>query len=1215
MIKNLFNVLAFVLISQLAFAQSFWNKIDEDRAGLRNAYEREIIPEKYEVFSLDKQSLIAYLSNAPHETAVDRQNKELILEIPMADGSIDVFKVYEVSIMEPKLAHKYPSIKTYKGYSITGKATRLYFDVTPNGFHASLRNLHEEIYIDPYAVDNDENYIVYNVKDHKSSEYDGVALCGVEESESPQVRNFRPGLRSAGAVTRKEYRLAVACTGEWGSRRGTIEGALADINSMNMRMNAIYEEDMAIRFVLIGDNDKLIFLNPNTDPYTDADMGRIILRTNTGVLNNIVGASSYDVGHVLSVCFDIGGVAQLGSACRSNKGNGVTCHNTLQIGNIVSRVMAHEVGHQFDASHTWNRCETAADQRSAVTSFEPGSGTTIMSYAGTCNVDNVAGDNDDYFHIGSIIQMTTKTEPGGDAFACAGKVLTNNRFPELTMPKGGWIIPIGTPFELEGSATDEDGDELFYVWEQYDSSLNPFPLGESSAEGPLFRSVPPRSDGFYRIFPRSNIFFSPGSSDKNETLPMESRDLRFMLTVRDKNHEAGGVVWDDITFNVSDAAGPFVITFPSSGENLNIREKLTVEWDVANTDKAPIDCQYVDIYASMFQPGSNASTRTGDPDLIPLALRVPNTGSFDVALPDRLNQRLRLVVKASDNIFLAGSSFLSRIVGPSEPSVFFTSSLPNLSICQPDAPEVELTAVGFGGYTDDVEFSIVGDIPAGSVISLSKDVVKVGEKLNLNINVDDVVGYYQGNLTIRVIAPNIDTFEKFIPIEIIPGNIDNVELSLPLANQEGVGALPAFEWQAKPDAINYDFQLANNPGFSPESILMSVTTENLSLTSSVLLEKADIYYWRTRANNSCKNGEWSETRAFITEALSCNTYLSGERSINISTSGQPRVELDLNVPDQGIVSDLNIKKIRASHSRNSDIIASLVAPSGKIVVLWSNQCGTQRDFNLGINDNSPIAFSCPLNNGRVLQTHRNAGKLEAFKGESMNGDWKLVFADTAPGSGGRLEELDLEICASFSPDPLILEKDTLKAHPADGKTITEDILNAFNPANNNQTIEYTIVSTPRNGTLFFNGVEVLPGVSFNQADIRSGALRFRSNEGFEGADVFEFTVSNGEGSWIGVTPFDIFITESEPVSVQEAAVANDIYVYPNPTSGQLNVVLSGHALSFTFFEVYDVTGRVMGAGHFSQSRNELDLQAFQKGIYLLKLSDGQRSVYKKVTKM
>lgn len=1215
MFKNLLLLCTLLTLSQFSSAQSFWKKADEERMGLRNNPNREIVPEKYEVFSLEKEALENYLSQAPHEFEVDRARKELLLEIPNTNGSVDLFKIYEVSIMAPGLAARYPSIRTYKGYSVTGPKTHLYFDVTPNGFHASLRTLNSEIYIDPYTTDNVNEYIVYNVKDHKSEEYENVALCGVEDSERPQVRNFRPGLRSAGAVTRKEYRLAVACTGEWGSRRGTIEGALADINSMNMRMNAIYEADMAIRFVLIDDNDKLIFLNPDTDPYTDSDQGRVILGRNTGVLNNIIGSGSYDVGHVLSVCFDIGGVAQLSSACRNNKGNGVTCHNTLQIGNIVSRVMAHEVGHQFDASHTWNRCETAADQRSSITSFEPGSGTTIMSYAGTCGVDNVAADNDDYFHIGSIIQMTNKTEPGGDAFACANKVLTNNRFPELTMPEGGWIIPIGTPFELEGSATDEDGDELFYVWEQYDSSLNPFPLGESNAEGPLFRSVVPRSDGFYRIFPRANIFFSPGSQDKNETLPLESRDMRFMLTVRDRNHEAGGVVWDDISFRVAEEAGPFKITFPSSGENLNIREKLTIQWDVANTDQAPINCQYVDIYASMFQPGTTSATRTGDPNLLPLALRVPNTGSFEVDLPDRLNQRLRFVIKASDNIFLTGSSFLSRIVGPEEPSVFFTSDIPNLSICQPESPEVELTAVGFGGYDDVVEFSIVDGVPPGSVVTLSENAVKVGEKLKLNINVDDVVGYFQGNLVIRVIAPGIDTFDKSIPVEIIPGDINNLVLSLPSANQENVGPLPSFEWEAKADANSYDFQLATSPDFSVENTIISVNTTNVSLTSSVILEKSAVYYWRTRANNSCKNGEWSETRAFITESLSCNTYASGERSINISTTGRPTVELDLNIPDSGTVSDLNIKKIRASHSRNSDIKASLVAPSGKTAVLWSNQCGTQRDFNLGINDNSPLPFSCPLNNGRVMQTHRNADKLEVFKGESMNGVWKLLFEDTAAGSGGRLEELDLEICASFSPDPLSLVKDTLKAYPGDGRVITEAFLNAFNPADNNQMVTYTVVSTPRFGRLLLNGTDLLPGSTFTQQDILSGIIKYRSSEDYLGPDHFDFVVTNNAGSWIGVTPFDILVTESAPVSVADLQISEDIYVYPNPTSGVVHVVLTGKAQDFTRFSVFDVTGRIMESGSFSQSRNMLDVQSFRQGVYLIKLSDGQRSVYKKITRL
>jgi hypothetical protein len=516
-------------------AQAFWQKIDAKSIVARSNEDRTIIPDKYETFSLDLVGMRSHLANAPLEE-VKSKSKGVELELPMPSGRLEKFMVYESPVMQPGLAAKFPAIKSYIGVHISDKGKHVRFAVSPYGFHAAISALDGEKYIDPYSSKNIDDYIVYNTADHNPEAYKGVPLCGNDHDPRSESNNqfFNPIRSRTEEVSLRVFKVAMACTGEWGTKRGSVEKCLADINVMMNRMNVIYEKEMAMRFVLIDENDKLIFTNPSTDPYSNSDQGKVILGTNTGIINARVtgGAAAYDIGHVLSVCFDIGGVAQGGSACQSNKANGVTCNNDNDLSGVVTRVMAHEVGHQLDAGHTWNSCTSSdgqiSDQRSPENAYEPGSGTTIMSYAGSCTIDDVAGNNDDYFHVRSLQQMYAKTNQGGNAFSCSDKIPTGNHYPEITLPTQEYTIPKSTPFVLTGSATDEDNDVLTYCWEQYDKGVEAV-LGTNGVNGPLFRSFKPNAKGNIRFFPEPNSILTGKLTLKNEVLPESSRDLIFSL--------------------------------------------------------------------------------------------------------------------------------------------------------------------------------------------------------------------------------------------------------------------------------------------------------------------------------------------------------------------------------------------------------------------------------------------------------------------------------------------------------------------------------------------------------------------------------------------------------------------------------------------------------------------------------------------------------------
>ena len=71
--------------------------------------------------------------------------------------------------------------------------------------------------------------------------------------------------------------------------------------------------------------------------------------------------------------------------------------------------MAHEIGHQFAGNHTFNgnQWNCSGGNRSAANSYEPGSGSSIMAYAGICQQDNLQPHTDPYWSHRTFTEITT----------------------------------------------------------------------------------------------------------------------------------------------------------------------------------------------------------------------------------------------------------------------------------------------------------------------------------------------------------------------------------------------------------------------------------------------------------------------------------------------------------------------------------------------------------------------------------------------------------------------------------------------------------------------------------------------------------------------------------------------------------------------------------------------------------------------------------------
>jgi hypothetical protein len=326
------------------------------------------------------------------------------------------------------------------------------------------------------------------------------------------------------------------------------------------RLNSVFEVEIAVRLVLIDNNDDIIFLDAATDGYTNGDTGAMI-GENQQITNSFIGAGNYDMGHVFGTTSSFSGLAQLGAVCNNNsKARAVSLDNSPVGDAFVIETVAHEMGHQFGGAHTFNSCHNV----SPGDGYEPGGGTTILSYAGICAnpLNNLQSFPDDYYHVHSLDQMITFSRfSGGDE--CPVETPTGNNEPTAEIPlEGGFFIPISTPFLLTGIGTDPDGDQLFYCWEQYDIGPENSVPGSPVGNSPLFRSWEPNTSPT-RVFPRMQNIVN-NISNNAEVLPTYSRDLTFRFTVRDKKAGGGGTVWDQIAFESTDQAGPFLVTYPNN---------------------------------------------------------------------------------------------------------------------------------------------------------------------------------------------------------------------------------------------------------------------------------------------------------------------------------------------------------------------------------------------------------------------------------------------------------------------------------------------------------------------------------------------------------------------------------------------------------------------------------------------------------------------------
>ncbi len=658
-----------ILAVSTAFAgqsvDDVWQGIDD--SGLKNrSAERLIIPNVYSTFRVNKSALNGLLETAPREFSVAAQTQEVILTIPMPDGTFSRFRIQNSPIMEPELAAKYPEINSYLGQGIDNPNAMARFDMSPVGFRAIVLSTDGTTLIEPYAKGDTTNYISFNKKDveRKSSFQCEVGGNPLLDDKALDFFDFGTPSKVINGTTLRTYRLAMAATGEYtayfrqtgDTDAQAVARALAAINTTMNRVNGVYERDLAVRMILVANTDLLIYTNAASDPYTNTsgDLG-----ANNSNINTVIGAANYDIGHLVGT--GGGGVAQLRVPCGANKASGLT-GQTNPVGDPFDiDYVAHEIGHQFGGNHTFNgSVGNCSGNRSGAAAYETGSGITIMAYAGICGNQNLARNSIDTFHVKSLEEITAFINGAGNS--CSANTATNNNPPAIPTLIGGstFNIPRQTPFALNATTTDINNDAVTYDWQEYNLGALTTTVPNTDATGgarPIFRPYLPTASGI-RYFPSlqyilNNANVPPSTFDcmrtsgvpclTGELLPAITRSMTFQVVARDNRAGGGGINSATSTVNVDATSGPFAITFP----NINIGSvpndiPITITWNVANTTNTTVNAANVKI--SLSTDGGQTFPRV-------LANSTPNDGSESLFVGVGGTTTARIKIEAVNNIF------------------------------------------------------------------------------------------------------------------------------------------------------------------------------------------------------------------------------------------------------------------------------------------------------------------------------------------------------------------------------------------------------------------------------------------------------------------------------------------------------------------------------------------------------------------------------------
>ena len=862
--------------------QSYWKHVKLNKPSKTDKF-KNLEPKSHQTFSLDFNDFKEQFKNVTSRNQ-NKTKSNVIVSFPNEKGKFEQFRVYEAPVLTEELSKMYPMFKTYVGYSADGNGARIRFSVTPHGVQTMTSYLDKPtVFTVPAAKGAKDRYITYSRNARISSIKDFNCLT---KDEYIPLNNLPLSSRDANDQTLRTFRIAISVNAEYtnfwddgNAATGTPqEDALAQVISTLNRNNDVFENDMAITFVLVNgvqyNGSDLIFADATTDPYSGSYNSQ--LQT---TLTSVVGEANYDIGHLFVYANSTDGSSGcIGCVCvDGQKGSGFSQHpftdndgGPYMTDFFDIDYVPHEIGHQMGANHTFSH-----NNEGEGVNAEPGSGSTIMGYAGIVDDSNVQNHSDAYFHYNSINQILNNIQT---RTCWVGTTITNAA--PVAEAGNNYVIPKGTAYVLKGAATDTDSsDILTFCWEQIDDgTITSSTFGPTSVSGSMLRSLYPSisTDRYVpklsRVIANQLTEVNPITDGDWETVSTVARSLNFALTVRDRSEANGTGQMPQTSFDLMkitvDATGPFVVSSQDSNITWDAGSTETITWNVAGTSSGAVNTPTVNIKMSV-------DGGLSFPHL--LASDVPNDGSQDITVPVTGSDTTmtRIMVEGNNNIFFAVNS-INFSTQESEFVIGVTNT--EVDVCSPNEAVYDFTYKRFLGFTGTTNFTTTG-LPTGATVVINPTSASADDTL-VTLTVSGIGAVAQGNYDFKIVGTSgTITKEADVILNVYSNSFNTITLTSPVDTSSNQILSPILTWQVDMNAVSYDVEVATDTSFNNIVASNNVT----SAEHTVSLDAATEYFWRVKAKNTCGEGAYSTIWSFTTKT--CNVCESnGNASFDTGTT-------------------------------------------------------------------------------------------------------------------------------------------------------------------------------------------------------------------------------------------------------------------------------------------------------------------------------------------
>lgn len=738
-----------------------WKRINSSATMTTAKLLGKLEPKDVVLFQLDEAVLKAKLKQL-QDKALSKTSMQIT--VPNSQGVLEQFSIHEDSNFEAELQAKYPDIRSYSGKGITDPTAVLNFSMSPLGMQTMISRKGNQVEFIEKDTENNDVYVVFDSKSKLKEQLPFSCTTEEELVLTQKISNQTAKLVSSDKKFRT-LKLALSCTGEYakfhsGSASPTVAIALAAMNNTMTRVNGIFTRDLAVKLLLVANNNLVIYTDATTDPYSASDVG-VGDEDTEGLwgpelqnnLTTVIGSANYDIGHLFGDSGGGGNAGCIGCVCEAGKGSAYTSpSNNIPRGDAFDiDFVAHEMGHQLGANHTFSH----KIEGSGV-SVEPGSGSTIMGYAGITTDYDVEQRSDDYFSFVSISQIQ------GNLATKSCPIVTTISASEPVVNAGAdYTIPKGTAFVLKG--TGGSSTALTYTWEQNDSATSA--EGDASValstktNGPLFRSLPPVSTTV-RYMPSFENVLAGRLRSRWESVSDVARTLNFVFTARDNANEGlAQTVSDEMVVNVSGMAGPFEVTSQNI-DNLSWFQDTnqTITWNVNGANSL----------AGASRVNIKLSTDNGVTFSTVLASNVPNDGSETITVPNVASRFCRIMIEPTDNIFYAVNSkafAIGYLVESDCQTYNFQTTFPYAIPEQGNFANINVTVPSSDTFVSDVNVNVdishtyFSDVqmelrsPQATAVKLLYNGCGANDS-SLKINFDDAGGdLVCGNTALQSVAP------------------------------------------------------------------------------------------------------------------------------------------------------------------------------------------------------------------------------------------------------------------------------------------------------------------------------------------------------------------------------------------------------------------------------------------------------------------------------